>query len=108
MDVIEGERSTDLVVARPSLPALLWRQPAVRAVARAGAGAVALTLGMRLLRGWLGRGPLRSRQLARATTSALPSARQLLDHSMDGVERPARGDEVVETIIYVRRVLRRR
>lgn len=102
--------STSLVVARPALPSLparLWRQPAVRAVAQASMGALALTLGMRLLRGALTR-PRATSQLA---SSALPAIRQLFDarvprRSLLTVpDNP--GGEVVETFIYIRRVVRR-
>ena len=99
-------RGTSLVPARPSLPAVLWRQPAVRAVARAGAGAVALTLGMRLLRAWL----VRTRTAQSLASSALPTVTELLRRN----ERPAqgpgerveRGTEVVEAFIFMRRVIR--
>ncbi len=99
---------TSLVVARPSLPAVLWQQPAVRAVAQAGVGAVALTLGMRLLRSWLAR-PQASRQLV---TTALPMVADLLEQGKH-VTSPAspqteRGTEIVETFIYMQRVIRRR
>ncbi len=104
--------STSLVVARPaalpSLPARLWRQPAVRAVARASAGALALTLGMRLLRGALAR-PRVTGELA---STVLPTIRHLFDRtparrSPLGVPSDHDG-EVVETFIYMRRVVRRR
>lgn len=103
--------STSLIVARPALPSLparLWRQPAVRAVARASAGALALTLGMRVLRGALMR-PHVTSQLA---GSALPALRQMFD-ARSPARRPvlpATGDDnadVVETFIYIRRVVRR-
>lgn len=104
----QGSRETRLVVARPSLPALLWQQPAVRAVARAGVGAVALTLGMRLLRAWLAR-PRATRQVV---TTALPMVADLLEqgrHSGSSPLAPAeRGAEVTETFIYMQRVIRRR
>jgi hypothetical protein len=104
-------RSLDLVAARASLPALLWRQPAVRAVARAGAGAIALSVGMRLLRVWLTH-PRATRQ---AAASVLPGVRQLLAqrHGAGGLpgangDRRVGAGEIEETVIYLRRVVRQR
>lgn len=108
----EATPSTSLVVARPALPSLpvrLWRQPAVRAVAQASAGALALTLGMRLLRGAL----TRPRATGQFASSALPVLRQMFD-SRAPISRsslPATSDdaaEIVETFIYMRRIVRRR
>jgi hypothetical protein len=97
---------TRLVVSRTGLPAVLWRRPAVRAVAQAGAGAIMLTLGMRLLRAWLAR-PNAARAVA---PSALPLVADLL-HPTDNAGgeslRGERGTEVMETFIYIRRVIRR-
>jgi hypothetical protein len=97
---------TRLVVSRTDLPAVLWRQPAVRAVAQAGAGAIALTLGMRLLRAWLAR-PRGARAVG---PSALPLVADLLHPTDSGGGaslRGERGTEVMETFIYIRRVIRR-
>jgi hypothetical protein len=98
-------RGTSLVPVRPSLPALLWQQPAVRAVARAGAGAVALTLGMRLLRAWL----VRTRAAQSLASSALPTVTELLrQHERPAQtpgERVERGAELVEIFIFMRRVI---
>jgi hypothetical protein len=81
--------------ARVGLPVRLWRQPAVRAVARAGAGALALSVGLRLARVWLARSIARrgAPPLAHALTE-LPTATR--------PERPVARGEVVETWIYVR------
>lgn len=106
----EPERApaTSLVVRRPALPAVLWRQPAVRAVAQAGAGAVALTLGLRLLRAWLAR----PRAVRQVVSSALPLMAELIEQGGLSGEPPARrgerGAEMVETVIYARRVIWRR
>jgi hypothetical protein len=80
----------------------------VRAAAQAGAGAVALTLGLRLLRTWL-TGPQAARE---AVSSALPTLADLIQQR--GLPGPAecapgeRGAEVVETLVYMQRVVRRR
>lgn len=99
---------TSLVLARPSLPAVLWQQPAVRAVARAGAGAVALTLGMRLLRAWL----VRTRTAQSLASTALPTVTELLRRNERPIQGPGerveRGTEMVETFIFMRRVIHRR
>ena len=106
---IAGASSADtrLVVRATALPAVLWRQPAVRVAAQAGAGAIALTVGARLLRAWLAR-PRAVRGMA---TSALPFAADLLQSpsTMAGEHvRPERSGDVVETFIFLRRVVRRR
>lgn len=100
--------SQSLAVRQPSLATMLWRQPAVRAVARAGVGALALTLGMRVVRGLLAR-PHITGEAARA---ALPLARHLFDRQ-PASRRPEGdlsegGGEVIETLIYMRQVVRRR
>jgi hypothetical protein len=101
---------TRLVVRGQSLPAVLWQQPAVRAVAQVGAGAIALSLGMRLLRAWLAR----PRAVRGAASSALPVFADLLQGPqgttapLRELARPERGAEVVETFVYMRRVRRRR
>jgi hypothetical protein len=108
-DALAGEtrRRTSLVVMGPALPAVVWRQPAVRTLVQAGAGAVAMTLGMRLLRAWLAR-PRATRALA---SSALPVVAELLRQrdrpSLVPGERAEPGAEVVETVIFMRRVIRR-
>jgi hypothetical protein len=100
--------ATSLTVTRPALPAVLWQQPAVRAVAQAGAGAVALTLGLRLLRAWLAR----PRAAHQVVSSALPLMAELIEQGGRAGEPPTRrgerGTEMVETVIYVQRVMRRR
>jgi hypothetical protein len=100
--------NASLVLARPSLPAVIWQQPAVRAVAQAGAGAVALTIGMRLLRAWLSR-PSAPRRLV---SSALPLVADVLEQgdrpTLPQAGRVERGTEVVETFVYMHRVIRRR
>jgi hypothetical protein len=84
------------VMANARLASRVWRQPAVRA----GAGALALSVGLRLTRIWLARANVR-RDLRRATPSLAESlAGRLL---VPLRPRPvARGGEVVETWIYVR------
>jgi hypothetical protein len=81
-----------------SLPAQLWRQPAVRAAARTGAAAIALSMALRLARGWLAHSLARgaSRSIAPALTKNLPE--------VSLPRRMARGAETVETWIYVRQV----
>lgn len=91
-----------------ALPALAWRQPAVRSVVKTGAGAVALALVARAARRWLA-GPPRGRG---AGERLLPAIADALGSSQNG-PRPRRergsddGAVVVETFIYARRVIRR-
>jgi len=91
-----------------ALPALAWRQPAVRSVVKTGAGAVALALMVRAARRWLA-GPQAGR---RATESLLPALADALGSPHNGprTRRERGADEgavVVETFIYARRVMRR-
>lgn len=110
--LVRAQPSPPMVSRRPSLPVLLWRQPAVRAVARAGAGALALSLGVRLLRSALAR----PRATGRVVSGALPFARTLLDPMLERGAMPRtpfgatneRGADVIETFLYVRQVVRRR
>jgi hypothetical protein len=102
-----GESDTRLVVQMVGLPAMLWRQPAVRTVAQAGTGAIMLTLGVRLLRAWLAR----PKPAGRVATTALPYLADLLQAPGVPAEEPMRRErsgEVVETVIFMRRVVRRR
>ncbi len=102
---------TSLVVRRTALPALLWQQRPVRAVAAVSAGAIALTLGARVLRGWLTRAP----DTQALAASALPTVADLLRQAefparlvrADG-KRVERAAETIETIVCVQRVVRRR
>ncbi len=97
-------RPTQVVLAAlPRFPALLWRQPVVRAAVRTGASAIALSLAVRMA----------ERVLAdRGARSAIPDdhlpplARWLEPSSpARGPRRRRRGSaEVTETLIYIRRV----
>ncbi|HLZ23592.1 MAG TPA: hypothetical protein VKQ30_15880 [Ktedonobacterales bacterium] len=78
-----------------------WRQPAVRAAIKTGASALALTLAMRAARHMLARPPARRA----AIRTVLPTLSDLLQsEAPDGRER---GTMVIETFVYVRRVIRR-
>lgn len=77
-----------------------WRQPAVRAAVKTGASAVALSLAFRAARQALA-SPSARRAVAR---DALPS---LSDLFHTGNEPPDGRYVVVETYIYMRRVVRR-
>ncbi len=107
MSLARGPSDTRLAIRLPALPATLWRQPAVRAVASASVGAVALTFAARLLHAWVSR-PRAVRGLA---TSAWPLVADMLDRpeALRGTAgtRPERGAEVVETVVYMQRVVRR-
>ena len=91
-----------------ALPALAWRQPAVRAAVKAGAGAVALSLAARAARTWLAqprRGRATGQRLLPSLADALGSP-----NSRAGVRRERGPDEatvVIETFIYARHVIRR-
>jgi hypothetical protein len=80
------------------LTARLWSHPAVRAAVRTGVGAVALSMGLRLARGWL------ARSLARGGPRGM--APSLVDHLPISpvTRRVARDGEIVEAWIYMRQV----
>jgi hypothetical protein len=87
-----------LVRPGASLPAQLWRQPAVRAAVRTGATAIALSLTLRLARGWLAHSPARG--VPRRFAPAL--SRRLAE--VAAPRSGASGVETVETWVHVRQV----
>ncbi len=101
------ESSTSLVPLQSGLPAVLQNTQLPRSVA-AGVGALALGLGLELLRRNL---------LSRLTQSAprsveralpvLAGAKDLLLPHYQKPLKPPKGYEVQETVIYMRRVIRR-
>ena len=97
--------STSLVPARTRLPAV-FSNPQLPRVA-AGVGALAVGAGLELLRrGILARLARSSRSVA-DTLPTIDGIRNLLpSHPQAGKKLP-RGYEVHETIVYVRRVIRR-
>jgi hypothetical protein len=91
-----------------ALPALAWSQPAVRAVVKTSAGAVALALAARAARRWLAGSPRprgAGERLLPALADALgsPQNRPRTRHERGSDD----GALVVETFIYARRVIRR-
>jgi len=92
--------------ALPRVPALLWRQPVVRAAVRTGASAVALSLAVRLAERALA---VRADQLRSPAGGAAPLAELLLPPAPVGRGRRGRSGhrreaEVTEMLIYLRRV----
>jgi len=95
--------STSLVLARTRLPAV-FSNPQLPRVA-AGVGALAVGAGLELLRrGLLARLARSSRSMA-DTLPAIDGVRNLLAPRAD--KKLPKGYEVHETIVYVRRVIRR-
>jgi hypothetical protein len=85
------------------VPALLWRQPGVRAAVKTGAGTVMLTLALRAARQVAAR-----RSLYGASGSMLPTLADLLRGPEEARRRQGtRTAQVTETFIYIRRVTRR-
>ena len=93
-----------------TLASAAWRQPAVRSVVTTGASAVALSLVWRVagaaLRGGRARRLLASQM---ADASLAPMVSELLRGATParGLRRRGRRGEIVEEMIYVRRVFRR-
>lgn len=104
-EVLDPMRPTHpAVAALARLPALAWRQPAVRSAVRTGASAVALTVALRLASRWAtSRG---ARRVARE--NLMPGLADLLAQDANGhaVVRRGRTGEVTETFIYFRRTVR--
>jgi hypothetical protein len=96
------------LAALPRLAALAWRQPAVRSAVTTGASAVALSLVWRVAGAALARGRAQ-RMLLPTGESLAPMVGELLQGTTPGkrLRRRGRRGEVVEEIVYVRRVFRR-
>jgi hypothetical protein len=95
--------STSLVPARTRLPAVLSNPQLPRLAA--GVGAIAVGAGLELLRRGLA---ARLAKPPRPVTNALPTLEGLRDILMPQVgKKLPKGYEVHETIVYMRRVIRR-
>jgi hypothetical protein len=96
--------STGLVPVQKNLPALLYNLPVPRGVA-ASVGAVAVGMGLELLR----RGLLaRLAPSSKSVESALPALTGIKDLLLpQNNKKLPRGYEVHETVVYMRRVIRR-
>ncbi len=102
--VVQGKKQGTLLARIPELSLLAWQQPAVRSAVKTGAGAIMLSLAMRVARQWLLE-PSRRRAM---TDSLVPTLGELLrPAAREQRHWPRRGVEVTETFIYVRRTLRR-
>jgi hypothetical protein len=93
--------STSLVSSQSGLPAVLYNPQVPRSVA-ASVGALALGVGIELLRRTL---VARLTRPSRATT--LPALTDIKDILAPSQSKPPRGYEVQETVVYMRRVIRR-
>lgn len=96
------------LAALPRLPTLAWRQPAVRSAVTTGASAVALSLVWRVAGAALTRGMARRMPLP-AGESLAPMVGELLNGATPSkrLRRRGRRGEVIEEVIYVRRMFRR-
>jgi hypothetical protein len=101
--VVPQQRPRSVLAALSHAGVVAWRQPAVRAVVRTGASAVALSVALRVA------GRLVTSRSARqiATQAALPGLTELLAPGEQRVARRGRDVEVSETFIYMRRITRR-
>ena len=98
--------STSIVpIQRSNLPALLYRSPVPRGVA-ASVGAVALGVGIELLR----RNVLPRMLTPRKKKSALPAPlemKELIFPQQNRATKLPRGYEIHESVIYMTRIIRR-
>lgn len=100
-----GKTSTSIVPVQSSLPALLSNSSVPRRVA-AGVGALALGVGIELLR----RNVLARKFPSRSVQHALPTGFGLKDAAFsrpDKTMKLPKGYEIHETVIYMTRVIRR-
>lgn len=98
-----GERLT-------TLASVAWRQPAVRSAVKTGASAVALSLVWRVAGAALRGGRARRMLLAQAESESLgPMVNELLRGATPGkrLRRRGRRGEIIEEMVYVRRIFRR-
>ena len=100
--------SKSLVTLQPKLPALLYRSPVPRSVA-AGVGALALGMGIELLR----RNMLPHLQLRWAKKRTLPTMtvnglKDMLFSRSDNSEKLPKGYELHETVVDMSRVVRKK
>ncbi len=97
--------STSIVATRPNLPAILYNPQVPRSVA-AGVGALALGVGIELLR----RNLLARLSPARVMRQPLPvlqTVKDALFPAQKKIMKVPRGYEIHETVVYMQRVIRR-
>jgi hypothetical protein len=99
--------SKSLVMQRAKLPAVLYRSPVSRSVA-AGVGALALGMGIELLRrNMLSR--LRPRRVRRSLSAqAFNGVKDMIFSRSDKSVKLPKGYELEETVVYMSRVVRRK
>ncbi|HET9110104.1 MAG TPA: zinc ribbon domain-containing protein [Ktedonobacterales bacterium] len=105
-----GEHSSALAGRIASLAAVAWRQPVVRSAVTTGASAVALSLVWRVAGAALTGGKARRALLSELADGSLsPVAGELLRGAAPGkrLRRRGRRGEIVEEVVYIRRVFRR-
>jgi hypothetical protein len=95
------ETSTSIVPAQNRLPALFHNSPLPRRVA-AGVGALALGVGIELLR----RNML-SRRISQRTLPAGSGLKDLIFSRPDKTVKLPKGYEIQETVVYMTRIIRR-
>ena len=104
----EPAEQSRALAALPRLAALAWRQPAVRSAVTTGASAVALSLVWRVAGAALSGGKAR-RALLPAGESMAPLVGDLLRGATPSkrLRRRGRRGEIVEEVVYIRRIFRR-
>lgn len=98
--------STSIVPARTMLPAMLQNVQLPQKVA-AGVGAVVLGVGLELLRRGLLTRLTRAPRQVDYTVPALSEIKDLLPPRQNRSQKPPRGYEIHETVVYMRRVIRK-
>jgi hypothetical protein len=101
-----GETSQSIVPAQSGLPALLYNSPLPRRIA-AGVGALALGVGVELLRRNVLARMFPSRT-SRRTLPAGPALKDVIFSRPDKTVKLPKGYEVHETVVYMTRIIRHR
>ncbi len=105
-----GEHSSALAGRIASLAAVVWRQPVVRSAVTTGASAVALSLVWRVAGAALTGGKARRALLNELADGGVsPMVGELLRGAASGkrLRRRGRRGEIIEEVVYIRRVFRR-
>jgi hypothetical protein len=106
----QGEHPGALTTRLASLAAVAWRQPVVRSAVTTGASAMALSLVWRVAGAALSGGKARRALLSELTHEGVaPAVNDLLRGAAPGkrLRRRGRRGEIVEEVVYIRRIFRR-
>lgn len=102
----EQNEQRGLIPLQKNLPSVLYNSPIPRSVA-AGVGAVAVGMGLELLRRGLIARLSTPGKPVQSSLPALHGIKDLLLPQSDKPIKPPKGYQIEETVVYMRRVIRR-